>query len=80
MGSPTTGNSVRCSISAYQRGAQWLAAIWGILPQAFFARLRPRADMLISYGNSYYTINSLVTFDDFHTNTLPKKVKYVILS
>lgn len=62
---PATENSFRCSISAYQRGAQWLAAIWGILPQAFFARLRPRADMLISYGNSFYNINSLVTLGHF---------------
>lgn len=28
-------------------GAQWLAAIWGIHPSACYARLRPRADMLL---------------------------------
>lgn len=50
-------------------GAQWLAAIWGCLPNAGNARLRPRADMrlLITLEHSRHFLDTI-------------KVKNVILS
>lgn len=42
-------------------GAQWLSAIWGILPNACYARLRPRADMrlLITLEHSRHFLDTI---------------------
>ena len=58
------------NISAHiGEGAQWLAAIWGIRPNACYARLRPRADMRL-----------LNTLEHSHHFFGTIKVKNVILS
>lgn len=61
-------------------GRNGLQPFGGILPPAGNARLRPRADMLVSYGKIIYNLNILVTFADFCRFRHTIKVKNVILS
>lgn len=61
-------------------GRNGLQPFVGILPPAGNARLRPRAELLVSYGNIIYNLNILVTFADFIQFLHTIKVKYVILS
>ena len=61
-------------------GRNGLQPFRGILPRAGTARLRPRAEMLVSYGKIFYNLNILVTFTDFIPFWHIIKVKNVILS
>ena len=61
-------------------GRNGLQPFGGILPPAGNARLRPRADMLISYGKIFYNLNILVSFANFIPFSHTIKVKNVILS
>lgn len=61
-------------------GRNGLQPFRGILPRAGYARLRPRAEMLVSYGKIIYNLNILVTFADFIPFWHIIKVKNVILS
>ena len=61
-------------------GRNGLQPFRGLLPRAGNARLRPRAEMLVSYGKIIYILNILVTFADFIPFSHTNKVKNVILS
>ena len=61
-------------------GRNGLQPFRGLLPRAGDARLRPRAEMLVSYGKIFYILNILVTFADFIPFLNIIKVKNVILS
>lgn len=61
-------------------GRNGLQPFRGLLPRAGYARLRPRAEMLVSYGKIIYNLNILVTFADFIPFSHTIKVKNVILS
>lgn len=61
-------------------GRNGLQPFRGLLPRAGNARLRPRAEMLVSYGKIFYNLNILVTFADFIPFLHTIKVKNVILS
>lgn len=61
-------------------GRNGLQPFRGLLPRAGYARLRPRAEMLVSYGKIIYILNILVTFADFIPFSHTIKVKNVILS
>ena len=61
-------------------GRNGLQPFRGLLPRAGYARLRPRAEMLVSYGKIIYNLNILVTFADFIPFLHTIKVKNVILS
>ena len=61
-------------------GRNGLQPFGGILPPAGNARLRPRAELLVSYGKIIYILNILVTFADFIQFSHTIKVKNVILS
>ena len=50
-------------------GGQWISSIWGIRPNACYARLRPRADMRL-----------LITLEHSRNFWDTIKVKNVILS
>ena len=59
-------NNISAHIGA---GAHWISSIWGIRPNACYARLRPSADLrlLITIEHSRHFLNTI-------------KVKNVILS
>ena len=61
-------------------GRNGLQPFRGLLPRAGNARLRPRAELLVSYGKIFYNLNILVTFADFIPFWHIIKVKNVILS
>lgn len=61
-------------------GRNGLQPFRGLLPRAGNARLRPRADMLVSYSKIIYILNILVTFANFIPFWHTIKVKNVILS